>query len=1615
MRRFRKLKKFLISVLLLVVTVISTITPTTAYAADNGGYYTHSPLLDGNTVAIDELNPWELECFAIFMSNFCVPFVDTFVSAFNSAETTQGSKGAGLQALQFATGGDISADSIVRRMTTMVIDSLASQYKPLVVKNYAIDGKYNGELTEKKNTLGTSSPEYNNEYRGAVLADLLPLVHFVDAGQDNLGTIPDFDYDTYPQSVWNHAWVAGITSTSKDDAYTDLTITHGVLGKFYLTNDTNTMELIYKEPVFDMTNGWDVQIPSNCLLYALYRDNGAHTDAITTLLNNAATLPLVMDSIGNICTLVNSQAIVIIPAYLNQHLLGTGLGTINLLGSVFINSLCSSTDKLTIAAGTIAPRANHNGSTSDQQPLLNAGLGQLVYNGSSVAPGTSFLYNTYTDYVARTSLYGKPATGDPYYKKIHTTEYNNFLNSGFDLIDHLRWSTSVHYSAGGGFSMQDYTSGTTPGDDDYSKASSLQNFSYTNVWGKVKSDAKDMYEAASAFQTAAQLYAANTTTNLTDIKCYYKTLKDTTNTDLISGINNVTKEADKNKLVYIPCGADVSGAINNLITYREADKWQNTYKQLAACAVDTYHGAGPVELDATQRNQVTSPISGLNLDTWIMLDLLTKDGGKKLYKYITGTDDIPSEFTSTAYTSSGWKTCEAINVQWARIAPATAFLKTAASYLGLRQDCTFSLYASDMYYSYLHIYGLTGEETEKSLFNSEVFAALDSACVSLTAEQVGQAIMTHGLTAEQKEQMMKENAYLMLSTGEDGKEYRSRMIDGMMNEWLVEVYDNTCYGDTDSDYFQTLNSTSTSFLNLRTYSENFLTKAVVSRWGTLLPVIMLILSLIVVVLGTLNNKKIPWVLCNLVICACMLITLPALSETIPYVVEKISDTAFENVIDTMAVSEAVEDDIIRADIKKQFAGYDQKIQDAVDSLGAFGTSGSLMLKQDITRKVIPQSTSSVYSELKGLASAQWLLPNLLAMTGADSQDTLNDYVYRAVGEKRTELRKLAPKFEYIDNAVAQINRARAAYGHTGGRTAADFKTQLPGQSYARGASSEHTYGLILTDLNGTGLNGMSIAPAFIHQTTNTLIGGLSSYNDDYYETFAGYLQGTETLLPYFYLVAKDALKNTSGNELFEQVTMQDYYNAIRHTSSTQHTNHLTVSGGKTIDILDLEYLFDDYLPYLMYMQETAKANLGDAEVGHRYKIYEEEPQYFLYKCNWADKIYNAYNYSKEELNPHSSTYRGRKMVFSESQLFGTGLDPEQLTDIELACIEVNKQVDKAWTLLVNYIAIDGVSMDILAEQMAITATIIFNNVVSQDRVVSSNYALYPSAISLRTINFDTMMKMVLMSNYGMGDFNQQSMRIVLAESGLLSGLILLATAWLATVLIPLIMDICLAVIFYAAILACAYNACIDGKEKLKTFGGASMSVGIITAETALYVYSYAWIIGDTNKVLSATQMAAGNSLATSKLFILLIVTLLYGALLVFHTITSVINFKDMSFQMWASYSQKSFNAAAKAMNRVRTGFSNIRNGIKATSGDPEAVMSLMRDNPIPVKVQDKMQVSNSAKDPLFTKESNSSAEATYLFVEEGSSDSGYILNSKHRDEDLPTPKKKPTQEETEQK
>lgn len=1611
--KHKSLLSTVLTLCLAVVLILSTSIPKKVYAASTSGYLTHSPLLSGDTMAVDEIDPWEMECYAVFMSNFCVPFVDAYVTSFNST-ASRGSKGAGLEALQFATGGDITSDSIVRNMTTYVIDNLSKYYKPLVVKNYAINGSYTGEFEDKSQLVKTSSTEKDREYRQAVLADLLPIVSGIFDNVNNLGQVPSFDYDTFPEQVWNHAWVAGVTQDSSTNNLQDFTITQGVLGDFYLANDTLD-DTIFDKIVFSMRDGWDVQIPSQCLLYAVYKNenNQDNLSFIQSLLDNAETLTLNMDLIGNIGTIKDEEFIVIIPAYLNQHI--TTDYTINLLGSAFIDSLCTSTDKKAIAAGSSGVRAVNNEIGGKLETILKAGIGASIYKGSNIKEGTSFLYNLATDYMPKDKLYKD--------KRLSTSTYRTFLEEPFDIKNHLRWSTVVNYKADtiNGLDMQNYVikrGGVVKLNNDAYlvkngntyNVQENNNFGYSTSWNRVKEVGNSFAEKCSVFQTAAQLYTANTLTASTErkelnIKFKFIQLKKGINESkfILSGIG----EDNKSELVYTPIGADYSG-ISWLDT--EIHDWQlvsassilNTFKQMASLSIDMLHGKsylGNKDIEMKLGNAIHSlNVSSNDKKENNIIELIANSETEEisLSHYILGKK-IENDITS-AYSEHAPK----LTSQWVRIAPASGILNAAASYLGLREDCVFSEFASDMYFSYLNIYGFLNTSDDKNqghIFDKGLFGALGSICNKLTSVELGKAIMKQGLTAEQKEMALKENAYLMLSPGEDGREYRSKMISGFIEGLLIDGYAKTCYGSTDSDYFQTLNKTSNSFLTLNSYSENWLTKALVINWSTVMSILLLFISIIVVIFGTLNGKKLPWIFVNLILNASMLILLPSVAEITPYVVEKVTEKAFKDVIGTMTISEAVEDDTIRADIAKQFSGYSEDIIAAVDSLSAMSTSGSLMLKQDMTRKVMPSTTSETYDSLKGLASVQWLLPNLLSMTGASSQDALNDYVYRSLGEKRNELRLM--EFDTINSESNINNLDEDLMIYFNSNYNIDFLNNTVYKSKSTvGNSKVHITNLLLSKLNNNNLNlNDFINDSVFTNTTDKLLNEIASYTSENYTNAIGYLQGTETILPYFYLVAKDALLNATNQSDFDALTVQDYFNVIKHTDENKneaYSNKLTLYENNVIDVVDLEYLFKVYIPYLVSLQDAAKEHLGDKKIGDAYIIYKDEPKAFLYECNWADKILNAYGYGKD-VQP--STYKmnyGRDMIFSRAQFVeyqaeqlkkGEIFTAKNLTDVELRCIEINEEIDKQWTLLINYITTKGVTMDILAEQMALTATLTFNELMSKDRVVNSNLALYPNAVSLRTINFDTMMKMILMSNFGLADTNQDSMKIVLAESGIIFGIILLVLAALVTTVVPWLMNIAMATVFYASILSCIHNACVDSKDKLKTCGGATISTIILTIYTAIYVYSYSWIIGDVSKVLNIHNLSSGTTLATGKLLAVGVITCIYIFLLIKRILNSILNFKDMSFQMWASYSKSTydgFTGSMKALTNKLLGADTSSQGRSLGSQSEEKSEVIIKNEEIKVKTD--------PNKPIHTKETNNSDEATYLFGDErikAGADSGY--------------------------
>lgn len=1628
--------KRVVAGLLVSVTLTVVITPVNhVYAAPT--YTTHSPLLSGDTMAVDEIDPYELVCYGVFLSNFCVPFVDSYISAF-SQTCDMGSKGAGAHALTFATGGDISSDSIVRRMTNYVLDSLAREYQPLVVESYALD---DGVWKAKNAVIDmTTSDEKDTTVRLATLADLLPVV----SGMLNSSN-KEFDYDFNANQVWNHAWVAGSTSAFYDDdlpegIISDFHITHGVLSTFYISNDGFTVT--EKIPVFDMRDQWDVQIPSQCLLYAAYKDDGAYLADIFSLLNNAQNTYLVMDSIGNICAKndTTGQLVVIVPAYLNKHL--TTDNTVNLAGSAILNTVANTEDKLAVASSVSGVRAVNNNEKDGLKigTVLDAGIGAAIHKGSDLQPGTSFLYNIASDYDDNTEKYN-----------ISNATYRNFIDSGLDLKNRLRWSTTIKYTSNTdtGLDIQNYciaTGDTQAASDAFIihdgttyRLNNSYDFSLQSILNRVAAstsiditdyDNERIYEYLSVFQTAAQLYSSVApTTEDSKVKSYYCSLQsgNTKKNQLFAGINTDSAGQDsKGDLVYVPIAADYS-YINhvdhgwwdvnmNAAIFADSDDLASSdilrySKQASTIAIDMYHGktyglptdvrqslgsaiANNINIESTAAGEdlfkVTNPLKILS-DAGSNTVTVGKEQTTSymaLIKKLLKTSDYRDFYT---YEKGGSTSIAFLNDEviknWARIALATPTLQIACSYLGLRDSSTFSIYASDMYYTYLDMYGFLDK---KHNFKTEIYALLSCEVHDKTAEEMGELIMTQGLTAEQKQQVMKDNAYLMLSTGSDGREYRSRMVSGMIEEWLIDSYDKTCYGDTESEYFQTLTSTSKSFVNLPTYAENWLTKWVVAKWDVVLPLVMLFLFILVAAFGVLNGKKVSWILANLLLTACMLVVLPGAAEMAPYLVEKVSDTAFKDVIGTMTISEAVEDDTIMADIEKQYAGYSDEIKSAVKSISALGTSGSLLLKQDMTRKVVPSNTVTTYEQLKGLATAQWLIPNLLSMTGADSAEESLDYVYRAVGEKRAELRIM--KKTEVNHDTSKIATFLTANDCNTNNT---LSTYAVGSSRTRSAavfSDRHLTDLLLLELNGTA----------VEQPTSESIPDLVSlyfdisvYDGEHSNNAVNYLQGTETILPYFYLVAYDTLLNAKGTSDFSTLTVADFYNGMRHVqtdlSGKLYSNSMTLKDSNTIDFLDLSYVFDTYIPYLNAMQEKAKKALGETIIGPEYSLYAEEPAAFLFECNWADKILNVYDFG-DDAKPSTYPARyGRNMIFCRSELVELGLSVDDLTEVELRCIEINDEVDKQWTLLINYIGTEGITVDILAEQMALTATTAFNSIMSKDRVINSNYALYPNSVSIRTINFDTMMKLVLMSNFGLADTNQNSMRVVLAESGLLVGFVLWFLALLVTHVVPFVAQVSMAVVFYASILSCVYNAAVDGKEKLKTCGGAAVTCLIIGAETCLYVYSYALIIGNTHKVLSIDKIQAGTTVATGKVFAILVITIIYLFLLIFQAWKNAMNFRDMGAQMWASYSKKTFDTVT---NFAKGFASKLKGAVQPGELKSQAIKSALGDVKLNTKIEDEVKVKNTSKDPLYIKESNSATEATYIYsVEDESDNSGYVVKA----------------------
>ncbi len=418
------------------------------------------------------------------------------------------------------------------------------------------------------------------------------------------------------------------------------------------------------------------------------------------------------------------------------------------------------------------------------------------------------------------------------------------------------------------------------------------------------------------------------------------------------------------------------------------------------------------------------------------------------------------------------------------------------------------------------------------------------------------------------------------------------------------------------------------------------------------------------------------------------------------------------------------------------------------------------------------------------------------------------------------------------------------------------------------------------------------------------------------QDFYGYLWFTESPFHYFYQVIKDTFEpgitvGTVAGEL--QGVYEDNRETIMHYKDT----------GKVRDFLDMQELFTNTIPYMYKVQLLSggydgKSGLLEGEQIKDYVLYDSMGKSWLFRSNWVTKLMNSDSLCKKSivtdrnnnkyniLNPMDpSTYPDeRPMIFSEAQMYAQGLTELDLSIPELKILKVNNNVMKKWTICLNYVNIRGMTTEVLYRHMALDAVTEFNREFSPYNKVNSSKALYPTGVDLRSISFDSVMKMLMLnctrdSNYIYGD----TMKRVIENSDVFSAILLLIMAFLCTFIMPLIRNVLIGVIFFLCIYAIGKSIILGSYSKAKLTAAYIINNVLFLVMTIVYYAIFAVIVNSTYRddVLSISNVGVKIGTPTWIFIIIIIISVayIYGA---YYMIKFVVrNRSDLGFEAYGMW------------------------------------------------------------------------------------------------------------------
>ena len=490
-----------------------------------------------------------------------------------------------------------------------------------------------------------------------------------------------------------------------------------------------------------------------------------------------------------------------------------------------------------------------------------------------------------------------------------------------------------------------------------------------------------------------------------------------------------------------------------------------------------------------------------------------------------------------------------------------------------------------------------------------------------------------------------------------------------------------------------------------------------------------------------------------------------------------------------------------------------------------------------------------------------------------------------------------------------------------------------------------------------------------------------------------YLLSTESPIYYIYAVIKDSFPldaslgkvvynlqgstyRTANNDIIRDSQLmyatisdpestEEFYDERESSkedgSDLKSSTFRQYSIGITRDMLDLEEMFYNMIPYMYKMSITANGFTGDDGVlqnkntGKSYKIskdlmyYGGERQSWMYRCNWATKLMENPTFSTPKTIKDESGKKytvenpmmpqcypqERPMVFSDAQKEYLGLEDSDLNIVELKCCKVNRDVARKWTLLINYAGTAGMTREIMYRQMATDATLTFCEEFSSSGILDTAYTMYPQSLDLRYMSFDSLAKMLMMNVSNSTSYIYgTTMLSVLQSSDMVTAVILLITAWVCAFLIPLVRVVLMAIIFYLGFWAALKAIFYSGKEKANIACGQFITNILFMIYTIVYYFVFYVLtrLSSGDEVITLDRISAEAGSPAWILLIVLLFSILYVVGMAFHIKFCVTNRGDMGYSQYSMLASSIADSISSSASRTKSAISNFFGGDSHTSG-----------------------------------------------------------------------------------